>query len=63
MRFACVRTQARGNSECGFEQREARRRMVIAEKIKQTMSPNELAIRLEKGRIMRHSLIQQVGRP
>jgi hypothetical protein len=37
--------------------------MVETVKIKTTMSQGELTIRLEERWILRHSLIQQVGRP
>src|SRR5882724_7618668 len=62
MHFAYIGTKAKGRLDGRLSQRQARRRAIPAIEVNVVVSPGQLAIRLEKGRIMRDSLVQQIGR-
>jgi hypothetical protein len=61
MRFTSIGSKANGSLDGRFGLGQARWSMVPAEKINRKFSKGELAIRTEKRRITRNSLIQQIG--
>jgi hypothetical protein len=62
MPFARIRTEAKRPLDGGLRPRQTRRRAIEAIKVNPVVYPGELAIRLEKGRVMLNSLIQQMVR-
>ena len=62
MHFARIRTEAKRPLDGGLRPRQTRRRAIEAVKVNPVVYPGELTIRLEKGRVMRNSLVQQVDR-
>src|SRR5437773_1745089 len=62
MCVACIGTEANRGRDRGFCHGQAIRSMVVAKEVKYIMSIGELAIRFEKGRIMRDCLVQQADR-
>ena len=61
VRFACSGTQAKRRVDSRLRQRQALRRPVETKRVKIIMDPCQLAIGLEKSRIMPQSLVQQIG--
>src|SRR6266567_2520899 len=61
MSFASIGSKANGSLDSRFGLGQARWSMVPAEKINREFSKGELAIRIEKRRITRNSLVQQIG--
>jgi hypothetical protein len=59
--FASIRAKARCGLNRRFRKREARGAMVVAQEVKVAMSRAELAVRLEKRRVARDRLIQQIN--
>ena len=62
MRFARIGPKAKRRLDGRLSQRQARRRVIPAIEVNVVVSPSQLAIRLEKSRVMRDSLVQQIGR-
>ena len=61
MHFACVRTETKCRLDRCVRQRQACGGMVETKEVKEIMSPGELTIRLDKCRVARDSLVQQIG--
>src|SRR4029450_7336680 len=59
--FTCIGTEAKRRLDRCFSQRQARRRAIKAIEVKVVMSPGQLAIHLEKGWVMRNSLVKEIG--
>ena len=62
MRFARVGTEAKSRLNGRLRQRQARRRSIVAKEVKNVMGESQLTICLEKCRISRDSLVQQIDR-
>ena len=62
VRFARVGTETKRCLNCRLRQRQARRRSIVAKEVKNVMGPRQLTICLEKRRISRDSLVQQIDR-
>src|SRR2546429_2969719 len=60
VRFACLRTEAKGRLKGCFRQGQARWRVVVTKEIKRVMSKDELAISLEKRWITHDRLAEQI---
>src|SRR5262245_2074995 len=60
--FTCIRAESNRRFERRVRQCQARGRMIMAKDVEQIMSPNELTVRLQKGRISRDGLVQQISR-
>src|SRR4029453_11840146 len=61
--FTRVGTQVKSRLDRCFRQSQTRRRVVDRKVVKEVMRMSEQAIRLEKRRITRDSVVQQVGCP
>jgi hypothetical protein len=62
MDIACIGAKAKRRLDGRLSQRQALRRAVPAIEVNVVVSPCQLAIGLEKSRIMRDSLVQQIDR-
>ena len=62
VRFARVGTEAKRCLNCRLRQSQARRRSIVPKKVKNVMGPSQLTICLEKRRIPRDGLVQQIDR-
>jgi hypothetical protein len=61
MHFPRIGTKAKGRLDSCLSERQARRCAIPAIEVNVVVGPGQLAIRLEKGRVMRDSLVQQIG--